>query len=32
MLLRDDYDAVIKLMVALVKKLDSKTVSGLHNK
>ncbi len=31
MLLRDDYDAVIKLMVALVKKLDAKTVAGLHN-
>ena len=32
MLLRDDYDAVIKLMVALVKKLDAKTASGLYNK
>ncbi len=30
MLLRDDYDAVIKLMVALVKKLDAKTVSSLY--
>lgn len=30
MLLRDDYDAVIKLMISLVKKLDAKTVSGLY--
>lgn len=30
MMLRDDYDAVIKLVAALVKKLDAKTVSGLY--
>ncbi len=30
MLLRDDYDACIKLMLALVKKLDAKTVAGLY--
>ncbi len=30
MLLRDDYDAAVKLVVALVKKLDAKTVAGLH--
>jgi endoglucanase len=26
---RDDYDAALKLLVALVKKLDAKTVRGL---
>jgi endoglucanase len=30
MMLRDDYDAVIKLVTSLVKKLDAKTVSGLY--